>query len=230
MNRRHDKYERELRDPALSAALKNTFANDPALAEAPGRTERIMRMVLAAEKKPVRRPSFLAPLAWAAAAAATAVFVVALAIGATRLPSSWNNSPLVADGSSKTTSPQTVAKHHPAPQNKIATVPQDQVFYIPVVRPQEDWVPQERPETPKQSKHPLTPKNSEKTPEQPQNAVRVAAALYDAGSAAHAAGDLQSAYQAYQASYAAMPTANAILASSDVLGRMADEALDGQQG
>ncbi len=89
MKRQNEKYERELRDPALAALLKAAFTEDAALADAPGRTERIMRQVLASGCHPARRPSTWAPLGGVVAAAAAAVLVMILSITLVRLPAGW---------------------------------------------------------------------------------------------------------------------------------------------
>jgi len=227
MKRRINRYEEELRDPALSAVLQETFANDPALADAPGRTERVMRMVLATHVKPTRRPAVWAPFAWTAAASATAMLVVALAIWMVRLPSGWHTQDQRLIAQLRNEAAKGATKHPMV----IAHLPQFVAGETPATADNSDTaqaaINLDEPEQPAPAWQPVPPQP--KTPavaEAPHDVAKVAAALYDAGSTAHAAGDLHAAYSAYQASYAAVPTTDALLASSDALGRLADEALN----
>ena len=78
---RRDTYEDDLRDPGLAALLREAYADDPALEASPGRTERIMRLVLAeGHTRPAPRARVWAPLAWAVGAVASAAAGVALII------------------------------------------------------------------------------------------------------------------------------------------------------
>jgi len=218
--KQHTKHHtQELRDPALSAMLKATFADDPALTEAPGRTERIMRQVLSSGIQPVRRPSNWAPLGWIFATTAAAVLVLVLSIGIIRLPSGWG----------------------PEMRNTIARLEQTKRDIPAINNVPRATQPRQNPEFaenfPTVTANPpatqplwqpftLTPQPRLDLSEMAHKANE----LYDVGLTAHASGNFSDAYKAYQASYDTMPTPNALLATSDVLGILADEELGDNEG
>jgi len=217
--------ERELRDPALAALLQETFRDDPALAPAPGRTERIMRAVLVAG--PRRQPHpFWASLAWGFGATAVAALLLVLIVGLGKptqvadndrkpappslRPDRQQQHPMVslrqiekfADGTANST---------PLPRPKQEPIPQ-------VLRPKEKaptvWEPAPRDNTPV-----VVP------PAPDTQSVTVAAALYEAGNTAYQTGDYESAYQAFQDSYDTVPTPEAALSTGKALARMARQEL-----
>lgn len=220
---------RALRDPALTAILKTTFADDPALAESPGRTERIMRLVLAAGAPPVRRRVNWAPLGWICAAAGAATLVMALAIGLVRLPAGWGpemqNTVATAEHATATTPTAPLAPSTASPDVSgvnIAANPSPAVL-VPkqeIAAPSADWQPLNGATAPEHNP----------AQEQEQEQLEMADSLYDAGATAHAAGDLQTAYDAYQASYDANPTVHALMAASETLGNLADDELADDAG
>jgi len=232
MNEHTDQFERELRDPALSALLREAFADDPALQSAPGRTERIMRKVMTSGVRPIRRGVNWGALGWATGAMATAAAAIAIAIGMLHPPQDGQ----IANGNPPVTPAPTPAVIHKDISNNqpiVAVTPDD---VLPTVneapRPKWEPIPEKRTVTPQlKSRVPehtmVATADSANTAEEPENEspVHVAAALYSAGSAAQAAGDYQTAYQSYQASYDTMPTPDALLASSRALQQMAQQDL-----
>jgi hypothetical protein len=214
---RTDRYTDELRDPALAALLRETYAGDPALEASPGRTERIMRQVLAAaesQPRPARSPWLV--WGWATGAVAAAALVAVLAVSLFHAPA-----PQVA------TVPThgTVAPAHVVPLP--VTPPRTPIAKAPVVVP----APQPAVHEPMPSPAPATPREQRPTnkttrpaPAAPaQTSTEVAVALYTAGKTANDAGDYQGAYQAYQASYDAVPNPQTLLAASDALLKMEGE-------
>jgi len=218
--------EDDLRDPALTALLRNVYTNDPALAEAPGRTERIMRLVLSEGVRPVRRPSVWAPFAWACASVATAAaaltLILALATpgGMTGVLAYFRPAPanIVAPDS---TTPRVIAAH---PDRSVPTP--IAIHNTLDEQPLSVWQ-MENSAAPALQK----PAPQEPAKEQPtviEHPTFVAATLYSAGKAAQAVGDTETAYEAYKASYETVPTPDALLASGDALYKMAQESLDSE--
>ncbi len=250
MKRRTEQYARALRDPALSAILKATFAGDTALAPSPGRTERIMRQVLASGITPRRHTFNWAPFAWTVAAAGAALLVMALSIRLVRLPAGWGpemqttvaqlqTPPALHPQNSVTPPPATTiptqdkfADTPPATADANANANADvdanaDIDTAPPVVPA--WKAP-APEAQQPSETAALPAEEQNSPEQNQTEIAsLAATLYDAGSTAHDAGDLPTAYAAYQASYDTLPMPDSLMATSDVLGRLADDELDNEQ-
>ncbi|MHB9023937.1 MAG: tetratricopeptide repeat protein [Armatimonadota bacterium] len=224
MKTRTDRYETELRDPALTALLRETFADDPALAESPGRSERIMRRILASDKRPARSRAFWAPFGWAAGAVGLAALAIAFALGFLHLP----------QGGQIARDPKVVPQ--PAPQVVVDNTPVNEK-----IEPINDNEPVVTPTTPDRPQriatekrrttrlHPVSPEK--RAPERPvvtaaaEGSEHVAATLYSAGVAAQSTGDNESALEAYQASYDTVPTPEALLASARILESMGEETL-----
>jgi hypothetical protein len=229
MTRRNIDYERDLLAPSLSAMLREAYADDPALAPAPGRTERIMRAVKATGRRGVNM--IWASFIWGAGATATAVLVIALMLGMSQVHVG-KSGPEVADNDQKvkprhkvqqqdnTTESQwqnLVAEHNnavPPPIKKEQKQPPIKKF---TDRQQPAWteMPKDNPrEEPK-----------ENIPVHDQDEVVVAAALYNVGTTSYHYGDYESAYTAFQDSYETMPTPEAALSTGNALEQMAREAL-----
>jgi len=231
MTRRTSTEEREFRDPALAALLQETFQDDPALAPAPGRTERIMRAVLASEKRKPAAP-FWASLIWGFGATAAAALIIALMLGLGGMWKPSGNPDQYANGKGavkqvqpkqdtpdfKIPKPDEIANLAGignTPKQPTATMP-DPDLKVPE-RPHHD-------PTPPLPKAPVTPK-SIVPPAPSKDEVVVAAALYQAGTTAYHTGDYETAYQAFQDSYDTVPTPEAALSSGKVLMDMAREEL-----
>lgn len=188
----------ELRDPQLTALLRETFANDPALEDAPGRAERIMRRLLASGVRPAPAPWRI--WAWASGFAATAAVTALLVL---------------------------VVLHAPPPQHSVTKPAPIAVLPVqpvpPAVIPEHNNGPRERLHTPRPPRsNPVMARNPQPpthlaAPEPNNGTVTVASALYTAGATAHAAGDFATAYDAYSASYEASPNPETLLAASDAL-------------
>jgi hypothetical protein len=217
--RRTDTFEEELRDPELAALLQDAFADDPALAEAPGRTERIMRRVLTTGVRPAPAP-WLA-WGWATGLAAAAAVVVMLLFGMQQAPNVAKRDDLPpVPKEQPAPAPRTplVVAHPPAP----APAPTPPALKTPVEQPRREW---RQPETPKPHTPDPTPAPAPPVlatvPPPAAEPTAVAAALYTAGSAAQTVGDYETAYEAYAASYETVPNPETLLAASDALLLMA---------
>ncbi|MHB9134485.1 MAG: hypothetical protein ACYDBB_25720 [Armatimonadota bacterium] len=214
--RRIDQFEKELHDPALTSLLRDAFDGDPALAESHGRSERIMRKVLASGIRPARPAVRWAPLAWAfGASAAAAGLVLALVLGLLQSPRGpgnlVDNHVAPQQRQEQQVNPKQLADRHlPVPEERQHDGWQNPAPEGSVVQNPDDILP----------KHPDDDTQENKPTE--ENPVRVAEALYAAGDAANAVGDYETAFEAYQASYEAMPTPDAILSSAKMLEHLAD--------
>ncbi|HOF87610.1 MAG TPA: hypothetical protein PLZ36_05830 [Armatimonadota bacterium] len=206
---RTDTCEQELRDPTLAALLKDAFAEDPALEEAPGRTERIMRRVLTTGVRPAPAP-WLA-WGWATGLAAAAAAVVLLLLGPLNGP---KTDVVHTDPSAPAPQEQAAPQQAPLLVEKI-TGPRATVT-APVEQPRRAW---HQPEAPTAPPAAGTPDPASAAPD--ASPTVVAAALYTAGSAAQTVGDYETAYEAYSASYEALPNPETLLAASDALLLMA---------
>jgi hypothetical protein len=222
MTRRTDIDERELRDPALAALLQETFRDDPALAPAPGRTERIMRAVLAPGKRRQAHP-FWASLAWGFGATATAALLLALIIG-------------LGKPGEQMVEQRPIQSNRPQEQAPIFTVPStDDIAIVPdstLLPPKQEAIPAPVPKPEEKTPAPWTPPPGEQheapamvPPAPDQQEVIVASALYEAGATAYSTGDYETAYLAFQDSYDTVPTPEAALSTGNVLIRMAREEL-----
>jgi outer membrane biosynthesis protein TonB len=204
----------ELRDPLLSALLRDAYAEDPALEEAPGRTERIMRHVLAGGVRPVRSPWIA--WGWATGMAAAAAVVVVLTLTMLQGPKPPR---LVENHNVPAPTPQVVPAPPESPDVTPAPLPPRELVNVPQEQPRTPWQP--RPDAPKT---PDTPKSPAPAPAAPApSPTVVAAALYTAGSTAHTVGDYETAYEAYSASYETVPNPQTLLAASDALLQLAAE-------
>lgn len=220
MRTNESKGERELRDPMLTALLQDAYSDDPALAEAPGRTEMIMRRLLAAGVQP--KPSPWRVWGWAVGFAATAavVLVFAMVLLHAPKPQQWanNNNP-----------PQPVAPRHqpaPAPHDERPQLAKEPTFNAPRERGHDAWNPRATVNTfGAEPRAPRPAPEPRRQPSPPITSTVVASALYTTGETAHAAGDFATAYEAYSASYEAAPNPQTLLAASDALLRM-----DGEDG
>jgi hypothetical protein len=204
--------ERALRDPMLTALLQDTFADDPALDEAPGRTEMIMRRLLAADARP--KPSPWRLWGWATGAAAATAAAVLLVV--TLLHTPTTNLPIA-------TNPDTPSA--PPRQSVSAPTPRYEppaLVRVPQERPHENWNPHATPAPGTVEPH-RAPQPAPPAPTTPVVSTTVASALYTTGEAAHAAGDFETAYDAYSASYEAAPNPQTLLAASEALLHMGDE-------
>ncbi len=211
--RRTDTFEQELRDPELAALLREVYADDPALDESTGRTERIMRRVLTTGVRPAPAP-WLA-WGWATGLAAAAAVVVMLLLGALNGP----KTDLVKDDQPASAPKEQVVPQRAAPllADQPLPAPRDTVK-APVEQPRRAWL---RPNPPKQHEPAPEPPVLAADPAPPTEPTVVAAALYTAGSAAQTVGDYEMAYEAYSASYETMPNPETLLAASDALLLMA---------
>ncbi len=221
---------RELADPELSALLAASFAETPAMADAPGRVKRIMRRILVVGGRwSVSRWS---PFGWAAGATATLAMLLLLIVsrfGA--LPTG----PVVARYP-RSNAPTPVATTAGLPQ---APGPEPVISPAPETRPVIAAVPSAprhpahrrilAPRPPDMAGMTASPATEHSAPFSESRRVQVAAALYSTGAAAHVIGDYETAYQAYQASYEALPTPEALQASSQALQEMAQEALNSEE-
>lgn len=217
---RTEKHDSELRDPLLSALLQEAYADDPAEEDAPGRTERIMRRLLSAGVRPKPSPWFI--WSWSAGLAAAAALIVVLMFGLLRAPKDT-----IADNDHKQPAPQVTHEQnapnapHLPPKPELAIVP-------PREQPRSNWHPRapEQPMPPRNmqehviAKHPAIADVTDspfKPVEPATSPTTVAAALYTTGTAAHAIGDYETAYEAYSASYETEPNPQTLLAASDAL-------------
>lgn len=221
MTRRTDHDQDALRDPLLSALLREAYADDPALAPAPGRTERIMRGVLTAHRSR-REWGGWSLIGWSFGATAMAAAVIAMMIMMAQ-PRQDIAEAIARDAHriavnpppNRQTSGTTQLEDIAAPFNVVKPLPTQDVPVTPRTpdapeKPMNNWQPTPRP----------APASVPR--EQP---VTVAASLYAAGTAAYASGEYEAAYEAYQDSYDTVPTPEAILSSGLVLQRLAQEAL-----
>ena len=225
MTRKNVEFECELRDPSLAALLREAYADDPALAPSPGRTERIMRAVKTTGRRGVH--AVWSSFAWGVGATAVAAVLVAFILGMSQprgtqiaTPDLPKPSVIVTDNSKQ--------KPDSAPKvPTFATVPQE-----PLAPP--DMTIAKTPKTPVEEKAPQAPwidTPRDRQPDAPGNnmpdheEVIVAAALYNVGKMAYQYGDYESAYAAFEDSYDTMPTPEAALGTGNVLVRMAQEQL-----
>jgi len=234
LDKRSEQYTRELQDPMLSALLRDTLADDPALAASPGRTDRIMRKVLAAGVQPQTRSFNWTPFAWTAGAFASAAAFVVLVFMMGRLPMPGNMARL-PDFSTQATGGQPTHVQQPGDLNRekaptdVPLPPRTRHIAVPSA-PQiaeissTNWNQTPINHTTGGTKsNRVTPRKVDAPTPTEENTVKVASALYDAGTAAKSMGDYESAYQAYRASYDAMPTPDALLASGKALEKFADQ-------
>lgn len=211
-----DRYEDELKDPALTAMLRAAFADDPALAESPGRTERVMRRVLASGVRPVWQRARWAPFGWAFGSLATAAAVLVLLL---RLMTQQAGQQVVKHPVPPQPAPK-LARKMPAPPDDIIPVKAPSIPAT-VEHPQVAW----------NNHHEAAPEITETVSEVRNTAVvadvdtpaNTAATLYSAGTSASVAGDYETAFAAYQASYETSPSPEALLASAETLERMNQE-------
>lgn len=227
LKNRSERYTEELRDPALSALLREALDDDAALLAAPGRTDRVMRKVLASGIRPPRRFS-LAPLAWGAGAFAAAAAAVLLLFTVARLP--LPVMPSAPSAPSLVTMPAPPNGRHPAVPPTRPRIEDIAVAPAPVVieHPRTAWTPVAAPpHQPGAGPRDRRPADrSTSNPAVAEGRLKVAASLIDAGKAALDAGDYETAYHAYQASYEVSPTPDALLASGAALEQLTEEALD----
>ena len=221
-------HERDLHDPALSALLQDSFAHDPALIASPGRTERIMRVVLTASRR--RRWAGWLSIGWTAGAAATAAAMLLLIVGLARTP--------LVEMTPIATTP-IIAPTPPARQAVAPAVPPSildaQLPPPSASRNEPAWEWTSPTPTIKEQSAPPWVKSEDEIAVQPSaktspeiaedHSAGAAAALNTAGAAAYAAGDYESAYQAYAASYETLPMPDTILRSGQALQRLAQEEL-----
>lgn len=213
-------FSSELRDPALTQLLQNTFAEDPALQEAPGRTERIMRTVLAhREHRRAINFGWAVSLGWSCGAVAAASLMVVLILGGDprqTVSSLTKPAPIVQptyDVAQQ--APKTAPRRHTAP----VSLPEPVIAWKAPqpIAPERDATPH----VAVSHKPAPAPIIATKT----ENHTDTAAALFAAGNAAYAAGDFENAYDAYQASYETIPTPEAILGTGQVLQELASREL-----
>lgn len=231
MTRRTSTEERELRDPALAALLQETFQDDPALAPAPGRTERIMRAVLASEKRKPAAP-FWASLIWGFGATTAAALLLALLLG---LGGMWKpakvaskgNPPVVAPNPQQQDAPPFKVQDlaHIAKIGNSATEPAVRNLPDPDLKFQEREHQHKGPQPEPTVVQMPKPTKSFVPPAPSKDEVVVATALYEAGTTAYHTGDYETAYQAFQDSYDTVPTPEAALSTGKVLMDMAREEL-----
>jgi|GEM_PF-2113396 len=210
--------ERELRDPALVTLLRESYRDDPALDPAPGRTERIMRAVMATAPRRQAHP-FWASLAWGFGAAAMAILLLGLIIGFGR-----PGEKIVHRGPDPLIKPEQQKPDFKLPDiDQVANgtqPPRPKQAVIPDLAPKPEEKEPEPWPAPARQEEPVTV-----PPAPDQQEVVVAAALYEAGAAAYSTGDYESAYQAFQESYDTVPTPDAALSTGNALIRMAREEL-----
>jgi hypothetical protein len=242
----------ELRDPQLSALLRKTFADDPALLAAPGRTERIMRRVLASGVRPTPRKWSWAPFAWATGSLATTAVAALLIMTLARVPMRYGDqtiSPSKMTLAVVATGPSTSGETPSAPEIANGVAPPLPAPPPVVERPTVCWqrpaahprirytAPTDAVTVASLASTPTSPEAIAQTsPASPtqettpaattENQTQVASALYDAGTAADTAGDYADAYQAYQASYEMLPMPDALLSSGKALEHLGDQALN----
>ena len=198
----NDRGAGDLRDAQLSALLREAFADAPALAESPGRTDHIMRKILSAGVMPMRRrlPWGLA-LAWASGGLALAGATLLLTVALLRAPA--NHGTLVASNPSGT--PQTTTVQPPVnpPVTPPAPTPVSDVAQHHVSSPVGTRVAHG---TSERHQRMAAANVLPATTDTDDDAVKVAAALCETGSTAYSTGDYQTAYDAYEAAYQTSPT------------------------
>ncbi|HEX2948102.1 MAG TPA: hypothetical protein VHV83_00790 [Armatimonadota bacterium] len=239
---RSDQYREELRDPVLSALLHEAFENEADELTSPGRSERIMRKVLASGVYSAPRRSRWSPWVWATGSLATTAAAVVILLGTL-------HSPLLQQGQNvDTAAPKVAEQTMPAavPLKESSTPRHMAVTYVKE-KPAESWTETTQPRQKVSHQNQILPRKNAgiaqgisiphdgeiaKVPTVKPNAEtpaasthQVAAALYNAGSAAHAVGDYATAYSAYQASYELEPTPDALLASGTALEHIANDEL-----
>lgn len=239
-NKNDERYTRDLRDPDLAMLLRDAYADDPALKEAPGRSERIMRTVLASGVRSAPRGFRWAPLAWATGSLATAAAALALMFmfmepfghhqapagpvanhSGPSIPRVADNLPTVPDKKNTGDTPAPPKVDNKQTTVWIADKPQ------PPTNQERQVPPHQQPQPPINDNELTVAKNPETPSAAPhEDATQVAAALYDAGSAAYAAGDYESAYNAYKASYDITPTPDTLLATGRALEQLANDELE----
>lgn len=221
LEKRYERYHEELRDPRLAALLRDALADDPALAASPGRTNHIMRKVLASGVMPVRRGLPWGVMAWSTSGLATAAALLILAFGGLHLSARH---------------PRAVVAIHP--QTGVS-VTQKNTSANSVSSPSDfSWFTHDTDTTiaqypagdAQQQPSLLADEPADTTPTDAAP-VQVAIALGETGSTAYATGDYQMAYEAYEASYAAAPTPHALMGSAKALEQLSDQSLqDGTSG
>jgi len=188
--------------------------------------------VLAAEK---RRPAapFWSSLLWGFGATATAALLLALILG---LGGMWkpaemadvDTKPVVTPDQKQQQAPvfkvdditdiANGAIGNPAPEPAHRNVPDPDLKFEERAH-RNNIVPRQEPNVPQTPKTPVVP------PAPSHDEVIVATALYKAGTTAYHTGDYETAYQAFQDSYDAVPTPEAALSSSKVLLDLARQEL-----
>lgn len=199
-----------LKDPALSALLRDALSHDKALSDAPGRTDRIMRKVMAVAMRPTAQPRRWGLLTWVGGSFATAAIVVALTIN---LALYTMPKPMMPPGGDHTPIVIKPTNGRDIPGSRQPAVPPITVAVTATVI--ENTLP-------KTSGLKLTPKTPN-VPVESDSPVQVANVLYDAGTAASYAGDYQTAYSAYEASYKINQSPDALIASGNALEELVKE-------
>lgn len=225
MTRRNDD-EKALKDAGLSALLRDAYAGDPALEPAPGRTERIMRSVLASvpPAKPARSAGFWSVFAWSSGALAAAALVVALIVGF----GLKKNTEMFANNTKPHSNVQP-KEQPPISLPRLKDIAQQPNGPTPEPNPQREqqWqTPQPRREQQPRNWRNEQPAARERETPPSSEQVMVASALYSVGKDAYNSGEYETAYQAFRGSYDAAPTPDALLNAGNVLIRMAQDELD----
>lgn len=222
------RYTDDLKDPLLSALLKNALADDPAMLKSTGRSERIMRKVLASGVRPARRGFRWAPFAWSTGALAAAAAMLMLAFG---MAPHGNQTDRVGNGNQAPITAKNVSPKQPT-EDAVLPDTDTKPMKTPVVH--EQSAPRWHDNTTRQNDRVKLPAPKPVIPSVIANAseapVKVAAALSEAGKAASAAGDYQGAYESYQKSYELDPSPDTLLASGVALERLANQALSDENG
>ena len=218
----NDRYREELRDEQLSAMLREALADDPALSASAGRTNHIMRKILASGVMPIRRRlPWGVTLAWATGGLALAAVALLLTFTLLRFPA--GNDMRLAKGLPAVTTPDTWPPANP---------PATRSGQLDVTRPDHQYVkarggnrtPHEATEA-DNTAHQPTAITDTHSAEGDVDAGKVAAALCETGSTAYATGDYQTAYEAYQTAYQTAPTQNALMGSAKALEQLSDKTL-----
>ena len=205
MIRNNQQLNDELRDPMLSALLREAYADDPALAPAPGRSDRIMRKIMTSGVRPAPHYRWT-PFAWAGGALATAALLLLLLLGGGKpdrdaivhLPK--DKAPIAIPVVPPDMEPG-IASNHPAP------VPEK----VPAVRSQ----------APRQPRLPRLPRQEQVAVR--SNDTTVAAAYLAMAESATQMGDHEAAYEMYNAAYEVEPSSVTLMASANALERQANE-------
>ena len=222
LNKRTNRYCEDLQDPALSALLLEAMADDPALIDAPGRADRIMRKVLASGVQPAPHGFRWIPFAWTSGTLAAATALVFLAFGLARLPQGAAPTPPAPIVAQRTASP---VASMPAVTPAMTATP------VPDEETPDRWQSLRQDTPVRQTAAPVTSVKTtrvarEETPvrETPaDNPAQIADTLYAAGEAADAVGDHETAFANYQAAYEISPTPDSLLASGNALEQLNQE-------